>query len=504
MARQHPARHPANASPGRSGAWLPASLRRFVACATAAVAAAAAAGTLAAAGAAPGSLPARVEALRPEAIALATDLFDYAELGYLENRSSARLAAFLQDHGFAVEAGVAGLPTAFVASRGSGSPVLGLLAEFDALPGLSQAPVPYRQPLREGAPGHACGHHLFGSAAAAAAVAVADWLAATNTPGTVRVYGTPAEEGGSGKVYMTRAGLFADVDAVLHWHPSDRNVAVPESSNGNKSGRFRFYGVAAHAAASPDRGRSALDAVEAMNHMANLLREHMPSKARLHYVITAGGLAPNIVPEFAEAYYYVRHPRPEEVVSLFERVVAAAEGAALGTGTRMEYEVMHGNFPLLRNDSLSALIHAQLAALGGIAYDSEEAAFATAIRKTLLGKLRPLAAAREVQPFKFRQKMGSTDVGDVSWAVPTAGFGTATWVPGTPAHSWQAVAAGGMSIGHKGMLLAAKVLANTAQALYADPSLVAEAQAEFAERRGPDFVYEPLLGNREPPLDYRL
>lgn len=444
-----------------------------------------------------------VEAQRSAAIALASDLFEYAELGYQETRSATRLASYLESRGFTVETGVAGLPTAFVASRGKGGPVLGLLAEFDALPGLSQAPVPYREPLVADAPGHACGHHLFGSAAVVAAVAVADWLAAADMPGTVRVYGTPAEEGGSGKVYMTRAGLFADVDAVLHWHPADRNVAVPESSNGNKSARFRFHGVAAHAAGSPARGRSALDAVEAMNYMANLLREHMPSDARLHYVITNGGLAPNIVPELAEVYYYVRHPRTEGVEVLFERLVAAAEGAALGTGTRMEYEVMHGNFPLLRNNALAEVIHAELSALGGIAYDAEELEFAAAIRKTLLGKLRPMAAATEVQPYEFRHKMGSTDVGDVSWNVPTAGFGAATWVPGTPAHSWQAVAAGGMSIGHKGMMLAAKVLANTAQTLFQDPALIATAQAEFAERRGPNFRYQPLLGDREPPLDYR-
>ena len=442
---------------------------------------------------------------REEAVGLAMDIFDYAELGYLEQRSSERLAAYLESNGFDVERGVADIPTAFIAERGEGSPIIGILAEFDALPGLSQAPTPERQPVREGAPGHACGHHLFGSASTVAAVAVADWLTdAASVSGTVRVYGTPAEEGGSGKVYLTRAGFFEDVDVVLHWHPSDSNVAVPESSTGNKSGRFQFHGAAAHAAGSPHRGRSALDGVEAMNMMANMMREHIPSSARLHYVITHGGTAPNIVPEFAEVYYYVRHPKAEMVEALFERLVAAAEGAALGTGTRMEYEVMHGNFPLLRNDVLARLIHDQLAALGGVAYDAAESAFATAIRKTLLGNLRPLSAAQELRPFEFRQKAGSTDVGDVSWNAPTAGFGTATWVPGTPAHSWQAVAAGGMSIGHKGMMLAAKVLASTAVELFLNPETVAEARAEFIERRGEDFKYEPLLGDREPPLDYRL
>ena len=448
-------------------------------------------------------LTALVDARYDQAVALASDLFDYAELGYLETRSAERLADFLEGDGFSVERAVAGIPTAFVAQRGSGGPVIGILAEFDALPGLSQAPVPRRQPVVPDAPGQACGHHLFGGASATAAVVIADWLESTGTAGTVRLYGTPAEEGGSGKVYLTRAGLFDDVDIVLHWHPSDRNIASPESSNGNKSGRFTFRGIAAHAAASPHRGRSALDGVEAMNYMTNLMREHMPSTARLHYVITDGGRAPNIVPERAEVYYYVRHPRPDMVEALFERVVAAAEGAALGTGTRMSYEVMHGNFPLLRNDVLAGVIHGHLKRLGGIDYDEDELEFATTLRKSLFGNLRPLNSTAEIEPFEFRQKMGSTDVGDVSWNVPTAGFGTATWVPGTPAHSWQAVAAGGMSIGHKGMMLAAKVLAETARSLYTDADLIARARAEFAERRGPNFVYEPLLGMREPPLDYR-
>ena len=446
----------------------------------------------------------QVDQRRDQAIALAADLFDYAELGYLELRSAQRLSDYLDANGFQVEDGVAELPTAFVASRGRGAPVIGILAEFDALPGLSQAPLPHRQPLVPDGAGHACGHHLFGSASAVAAAAIGDWLEATRTSGTVRVYGTPAEEGGSGKVYMTRAGLFDDVDIVLHWHPSDRNVASPESSTGNKSARFSFHGIAAHAAGSPARGHSALDGVEAMNYMTNLMREHMPSSARMHYVITDGGRAPNIVPEFAQVYYYVRHPRTEMVEELFERVVAAAEGAALGTETRMEYEVIHGNYPLLRNDALAAAIHAHLSALGGVRYDSAELEFAHSIRETVIGKKRPLEAAQQIAPFEFRQKMGSTDVGDVSWHVPTAGFGTATWVPGTPGHSWQAVAAGGMSIGHKGMMLAAQVLAATAQQLYQEPQLVAKAKAEFHKRRGANFEYRPLLGDRAPPLDYRL
>ncbi|MEQ8859450.1 MAG: amidohydrolase [Pseudomonadales bacterium] len=444
-----------------------------------------------------------VDAEARAATALAQDIWGLAELGYQEQASSARLQRFLEQRGFAIRAGVADIPTAFVASAGSGGPVIGILAEFDALPGLSQAAVPQRQPVEADGAGHACGHHLFGAASASAGAAVAAWLQRSGHSGTVRVYGTPAEEGGSGKVYMTRAGLFDDVDVMLHWHPSDRNDASPSSSTANKSGRFTFQGIAAHAAAAPERGRSALDGVEAMNFMVNLMREHVPQEARIHYVITDGGAAPNIVPERAQVYYYVRHPQADQVEELFERVVAAARAAALGTGTEMNVEVMHGNFPVLPNDVLARLVHENLERLGGIRYDAGEREFADQIRSSLGQDLPPLESAGDVQPFVFRQNMGSTDVGDVSWNVPTVGFGTATWVPGTPAHSWQAVAAGGMSIGHKGMLLAARLLAVTAVDLIENPELRAAARDEFEGRRGSDFHYQALLGDRAPPLDYR-
>ncbi len=446
-----------------------------------------------------------VEAEADAGVALADDIWGYAELGYLETESSQRLQHFLGARGFEIAGPVAGIPTAFTASYGEGGPVIAILAEFDALPGLSQAAKPEREPLRDGGAGHACGHHLFGAASATAAVALARWLDATGKPGTIRVYGTPAEEGGSGKVYMTRAGLLDDVDVALHWHPGDRNNASPSSSNANKSGRFTFHGVAAHAASAPHRGRSALDGVEAMNFMVNLMREHVPSDSRIHYVITDGGDAPNIVPETAQVYYYVRHPQAEMVVSLFERVVKAAEAAALGTGTTMGYEVMHGNFPVLPNDTLAELVDGNLRALGGFRYDEDERAFAEAIRETLPGaQAIAIDSTAEVQPFVFKQSMGSTDVGDVSWIVPTVGFTTATWVPGTPAHSWQAVAAGGTSIGHKGMLLAAKLLAVTARDLIENPQVIDAARSELESRRGAGFEYEALLGDREPPLDYRL
>ncbi len=430
-------------------------------------------------------------------------IWRYAEVGYQEKQSSALLQKELADAGFTVQAGVADMPTSFIATAGSGQPVIAILAEFDALPGLSQAAVATRSPIEGKSAAHACGHNLFGAGSAGAALALKDWLAARGLPGTVRLYGTPAEEGGAGKVYMVRAGLFKDVDVALHWHAGDRNDASQNGSNSNKSGKFRFHGVSSHAAAAPEKGRSALDAVEAMDMMANMMREHMPQEARLHYVITRGGSAPNVVPDFAEVFYYVRHPDPQVVHALWERLTRIAEGAALGTGTTWDVEVIHGAYPLLPNHTLGHVVQASLERVGGVQYDAAETAFAQQIYATLASPARALGSERVVQPYAPEQHYGSTDVGDVSWCVPTAGFNTATWVPGTSAHSWQAAAAGGMSIGIKGMNNASRVLALTAARLYLDPALVKRARAEFEQARGADFVYRPMVGDRKPPLDYR-
>lgn len=433
---------------------------------------------------------------------VALSIWEWAEVGYQEEKSSGLLQEQLRAAGFEVEAGVAGMPTAFVAEWGSGGPVIGILAEYDALPGISQTAAP-RPEEREGVgAGHACGHHLFGTASVAAGLAVKDWLARSGAEGRVRVYGTPAEEGGAGKVYLVRAGLFADVDAVLAWHPGDRNDASPGDSLANLSAKFRFRGVSAHAAGAPDQGRSALDGVEGMNFLVNLMREHVHERSRIHYVITRGGEAPNVVPNFAEVYYYARHPSVETARSNWERILEAAEGAALGTGTEVSHEMIHGIYNLLPNETIGRLLHANLTAIGGFAYTEEERAFAEEIQASL-ARPRPIGSQEGVSEWKRTPAGGSTDVADVSWVAPTAQFRTATWVPGTPAHSWQAVAAGGSSIGLKGMHLAAEVLARTAADLMRDPETLAAAQAELDEARGPDFVYEPLLGDRPPPLDYR-
>ena len=435
---------------------------------------------------------------------VAHQIWNWAEVGYQEEKSSALLQKELSQAGFQVEAGVAGIPTAFVASWGEGEPVIGILAEFDALPGFSQDAVPERKPLPGRLSGHACGHHLFGTASVSAALAVRDWLARSKTRGTIRVYGTPAEEGGSGKVYMVREGLFRDVDTVLHWHGSDVNAAGLDRSLANKTAKFRFHGLSAHASGAPERGRSALDGLEAMEYMVNLMREHVPSDARIHYVITSGGSAPNVVPDFAESYLYVRHADPRIVNEIFERIVKAGEGAAMGTGTTMDYEIIGGVYSLLPNEALARTMLAKLNEVGGVKYTPDEQAFAEKLYATLVAPNMPLGSQEQVQAFDFeRPGIGSTDVADVSWTVPTAGLRAATWVPGTPAHSWQAVAAGGISIGNKGMNVASRTLALMAQELYRRPDLIRQARAEFEKRRGPDYVYKPMLGDRAPALDYR-
>ena len=434
----------------------------------------------------------------------ALQIWDYAEVGYKETRSSALLQQLLKDNGFTVEAGVAGIPTAFVATFGSGSPVIGILAEYDALPGLAQAAVPEKQPIAGKAAGHGCGHHLFGTASVAAGIALKEQLASGALKGTVKVYGCPAEEGGSGKVYMVRAGLFNGVDAVVHWHPDDRNATTVSGALANKSAKFRFQGISAHASASPEKGRSALDAVEALDYMVNMMREHVPQETRIHYVITNGGKAPNVIPDFAEVYYYVRHPDRTIVQEVFNRVAKAAEGAALGTGTTMSYEVIGGTYDLLINKTLADVMQNNLVKVGGVQYSPADSVFGETIRKTFTGTVPPMSKAAAIDPVVVEYKgLGSTDVGDVSWAVPTVGLSAATWVPGTAAHSWQAVACGGTEIGIKGMMVAANTMACMGVGLFMDPALIQKAKAEFETSRGEGFRYVPLLGDRQPALNYR-
>lgn len=435
----------------------------------------------------------------------ALKIWGFAEVGYQEVKSTALLQDQLKAAGFAVKAGVAGEPTAFIASYKNGEgPVIAILAEFDALPGLAQTADPVKTAIPGQIAGHGCGHNLFGAASVGAAVALKAWMVKNNVKGELRVYGTPAEEGGSGKVYFVRDGLFNDVDATLHWHPANSNSAAQGVSMANISGKFRFHGVSAHAAGAPEKGRSALDGVEVMDVATNFLREHTPDKTRIHYVITAGGTAPNVVPNFAEVYYYVRHPDPAVVKDVWSRVEKAAEGAAIATGTTVDKEITGGVYALLPNDTLGRVMDANLRKVGGITWTPEEIAFAKKIQTSLVNP-PSLDTVKTVEPYKIELEGGggSTDVSDISWVTPTVGLGTATFVPGSAGHSWQNVAAAGSSIGVKGAVNAAKTLALTGADLFANPEIVKKAKAELNERRGPNFAYKAMLGDRPPALDYR-
>jgi aminobenzoyl-glutamate utilization protein B len=437
---------------------------------------------------------------------MAATIWKLAEPGYLEQKTTAILQQELREAGFTISQGTAGMPTAFTASYGSGHPVVAILAEMDALPGLSQDASPNRLPLQQGGYGHGCGHNLFGTASVAAAVAVKKWMQDHQVKGTIRLYGTPAEEGaGGGKTYFVKANVFNDVDAVLHWHPGDNNSASPSSTLAYKLGLFRFSGLAAHAAAAPDKGRSALDGVEAMNFMVNMMREHVPQESRIHYVIKKGGMTSNIVPDFAEVEYTVRNPTVAGVEDIWNRLLKAAEAGAMGTGTTVSHEVMTGLYNVLPNETLAKLMQKNLERVGGLNYTEQENRFAETIRKTVSSTTMPsISSAGEVLPYKLNGlTSASTDVGDISWVVPTAGLSVATWVPGVPAHSWQAVACDGMSIGFKGMMIAAKTIALSAADIFQQPTILKPALEELIKARGESFKYRSLAGDRNPPLDYR-
>jgi aminobenzoyl-glutamate utilization protein B len=434
-------------------------------------------------------------------------IWEYAELGYQEQKSSALLQRELQAAGFRVQASVADEPTAFVATYGQGEPVIGILGEFDALPGLSQTATPDRSPVVADAPGHACGHNLLGTGAALAAVALKEYMERNHVAGTLRYYGTPAEEGGDGKVYMIRAGLFRDVDVVLQWHPSGENAVSNGGALAMNSARFLFHGVAAHAAMAPERGRSALDAVMLMGNGIEFLREHIPSNSRIHYVITNGGAAPNIVPDTAELYLYARNPSSEVLSGVWDRILKIGQGAALMTETTLDVREAGGTTNVLPNEPLSKAAQRNLEEVGGFRYTAEETLFAQELQKSLpAGAAGELDSTALIQPLRRPDPnavAASTDVGDVSWNVPTIGFTTATFVPGVAAHTWQAAASAGMSIGQKGMIVAAKALAVTGADLFSDRQLVLDAKADFRRRMEGKTYQSVITAGQKPPLNYR-
>jgi aminobenzoyl-glutamate utilization protein B len=434
-------------------------------------------------------------------------IWENPELGYHEEKSSALLQRELEAVGFRVQAGVAGIPTAFVATFGKGEPVVGIMGEFDALPGRSQAAAPDRSPLAPEGPGHACGHNLLGSGAALAAVAMKEYMEKNNVPGTFRYYGTPAEEGGAGKVYMIRAGLFRDTDVVLEWHPGNRNSVHYGGMLALNSARFLYHGVAAHAAAAPERGRSALDAVMLMGNGIEFLREHVPSSTRIHYIITNGGAAPNIVPDTAELYLYARSPSLSVLDDVWNRILRIANGAAMMTDTRLELKELSGSANIIPNDVLAKVAQRNLEEVGGYRYTPEERHFAEELQKSLPPESAgSLDSTAEVTPLKKpdpNSPQASTDAGDVSWNVPMIGFGAATFVPGVAAHTWQAAACAGMSIGQKGMVVAAKALAITGIDLLTNPQLVADAKADFRKQMQGKTYKSAIPEGQKPPLDYR-
>ncbi len=443
---------------------------------------------------------ASVEEHRPELVELANQVWAFAETALKETRSSKVLADYAEAQGFKVERGVAGMPTAFVASYGEGKPVIGILGEYDALPGISQKAQPTKEPLAAGAPGHGCGHNLFGAASLGAAVAVKELIAAGKLHGTVRFYGTPAEEAVGGKLYMIREGLFKDVDVVLAWHPADETRADTESSQAMVDFVVEFRGKAAHAAFDPWNGRSALDALEIFTHALNMMREHVRPSVRMHYVMKDGGDVPNVVPDHASVWAWVRDSKHASVDELMGRVRKMAQGAALAADVESTLRVQSGDYEMLVNRAGARLLQANLEWLGPIQYTAEEQEFAKAIQRETGVEQKGLSGAiKPLDEHPGDPEGGSTDVADVSWNVPVLHVSVTTAPAGAPWHAWPVVACGGMSIGHKGMTFAAKVLAATMVDLFEKPDRRAEIRREFEESTK-GVVYKGYIPEGPPPV----
>lgn len=463
-----------------------------------------------------------IESNRSMFIELSNEVWGYAELGYKETESAKTLEDALEEGGFKLERGVADIPTAFVASYGNADgPVIGILGEFDALPGLSQDCVPYRKPLENGAPGHGCGHNLLGVAGLAACMAVKQAIDAGEVKGMIKYFGCPAEEGGAGKAFMARAGVFDGVDICLTWHPDMFNGTMYTNFLANYRVSFKFHGKTAHAAADPFNGRSALDAVELMNVGVNYLREHMIPDARVHYVIiNGGGIAPNVVPDEAESLYSVRAPRTDQLDELFERVKNIAKGAALMTDTKLDIVVNSGMSNMLLNDTINEVLQSKLAEVGAPKFTEEEHAFARELSKSIPANSletsaylygldsKDVAALKDIvlyedilSPFKSEVVLpGSSDVGDVSWVVPTGQIVTACWTLGSPGHSWQIVAHGKMGIGQRGMLYAGKVMAAGALEFMLNKKIREQAKEEFKQKRAAAKYVSPIPPGIKPPI----
>lgn len=433
---------------------------------------------------------------------LSDEIWSHAEIAFKEDQSSEALATYAERNGFSVRRGVGEIPTAFIAEYGSGEPVIGILGEFDALPGLSQEPVSYKSPLVEGAAGHGCGHNLFGVASLGAAISIKELIEKGEFEGTIRFYGTPAEEKFFGKLWMIRAGLFDDVDVVMDWHPSSETKANVQSSLALVDFLVEFEGQSAHASSDPWNGRSASDALELYTDGINMYREHIKPTVRIHYHIQDAGKVVNVVPDYAKIWTRVRDTRREGMQKVWQQVERIAEGAAIMANVDYKITLISGIHEILVNRRGGAALQKNLEALGTIEYTEEEKEFARDIQRATNSEV--VGIEMEINPLEETAEHptgGSTDVGDVSFVAPTIRLSATVAPSGTPWHSWAVVATSGMSIGHKGMHYAAKAMAMTMVDLFEQPSLVEEVKAEFNERKG-DYIYKGMVPPGPPPLDF--
>jgi len=456
--------------------------------------------------------PAKLTALKKEALSwldanyselsqINREIWKLAEVAMEEYESAELLSSYLEKMGFKVTRGVADMPTAFVAIWGSGDPVIGILAEYDALPGLSQEDVPIKKPVLEEAPGHGCGHNIFGTASTAAAVAIKQVMENQGLAGKIKLFGCPAEETVVGKVFMARDGFFDGLSCCIQWHPSGVNDVSLDSSNAMNQFQVEFFGKTAHAAGDPWHARSALDAVELANVGLNYLREHLKPTARIHYVILKGGSAPNVVPDYAKAWYYVRDIDRESVERNYERVLKIIEGAALMTETTYRITFISGVHEFLSNRAGSEVIYSNLLLVGAPEFTEEEQEFARTIQRNL--GLEEKGLKTGIEPFRLPERSwgsGSTDVAEVSWLTPATGLGIVFKPEGTPGHHWSAVACGGMSIGHKCMLTAAKIMAASGLDFLAHPEIIKRMRAEWEVKKGDKKYKSPLPSNLKPPV----
>jgi aminobenzoyl-glutamate utilization protein B len=441
-----------------------------------------------------------VDTHQQELIKLSDAIWSYAETALKEHKSSKALADYAEQQGFRVTRHVAGMPTAFVAEYGSGKPVIGILGEYDALPGISQKAQSTKEALAPGAAGHGCGHNLFGAGSLGAAVAIKELIQQGKLKGTVRFFGTPAEESVGGKIYMAREGLFNDVDVCLDWHPDVENAAMTQSSQAMIDFVIEFKGKAAHAAADPWNGRSAVDGLELFLHGVNMLREHVRPSVRMHYAITSGGDVPNVVPEYAKVWMWVRDSKRDGVETVFAKVKEIARGAGIMADVESKITIQTGDYELLVNRKGADALQKNLERLGPITYTPEEIAFAKKIQQVSGGEQTGLdGTIHPVKDTKPDPDGGSTDVGDISWIVPEISLLVTTAPANTAWHGWSVVACGGMSIGHKGLVFASKALAMTMVDLFENEQLRNDVKAEFEKRRG-GHKYKAYIPDGPPPI----